>query len=195
MEMVKHDLVQRKVNVRGMGDLQMLNTLEEILREEEEYGYLTMYRRDKRFCDVGGDSKHKLQMHRTIINMLHCHMRMHEKILNLLHTEILNRKTKNEVKSRRLQQGIRKYIYLSKSRRFQPYPSTNKDKTRNTVDKCVRNEKESCDEIQEKITLLLSLPSFLLIIIGYNKSIVFTRYDSPNVLHCSTGHGITTVIP
>jgi hypothetical protein len=45
MEMVKHDLVQRKVNVRRMGDLQMWNTLEEILREEEEkYGHLIMYR-------------------------------------------------------------------------------------------------------------------------------------------------------
>ena len=101
MDMVKHDLVQRKVNVRKMGDLQMRNTLEAILREEEEYGYLTMYRRDKRFCDVDGYSSHKLKMDRTIIDMLHCPMRMHEKVLNLLYTEILNGKTKNEVNATR----------------------------------------------------------------------------------------------
>ncbi len=38
------------------------------------------------------------------------------------------------------------------------------------------------DKRRSRVTLLLSSPSFLLVIIGYNKSIV-TRYDSPNVLH------------
>jgi hypothetical protein len=61
---------------------------------------------------------------------------------------------------------------LSKSRRFQPHPSTITDKTRNTVDRCVGKEIEGFEERQEKVTLLLSLPSFLLVIIGYNKSIV-----------------------
>jgi hypothetical protein len=62
---------------------------------------------------------------------------------------------------------------MSKSRRFQPYPSTTIDKTINTVDRCVgRNvERELCER-QEKVTLLLFLPSFLLVIIGNNKSIV-----------------------
>ena len=97
MEMVKHDLLQRKVNVRRMGDIQKRSTLELILREEEEYQHLIMYRRDQRFRNTNDGYNHKLQMDRTILDMLHCPMRMHEKILNLLYNEILNGKTKNEV--------------------------------------------------------------------------------------------------
>ncbi len=57
-----------------------------------------MYRRDFRFHVKLGDSKaYKLQLDRTIIDMLHCPMRMHEKVLTLLCTEVLNGKTKKEV--------------------------------------------------------------------------------------------------
>ena len=53
---------------------------------------------------------------------------------------------------------------MSKSRRFQPYPSTTTDKTRNTVNRCVGMEKEGCEgDKQEKVTLLLSLASILLV--------------------------------
>ncbi len=55
-------------------------------------------------------------------------------------------------------------------------PSTTTDKTRNTVNRCVGMEKEGCEgDKQEKVTLLLSLPSFLLVIIDYNKSIVIYK--------------------
>ena len=85
MEMVQHDLLQRKVNVRRMGDIQKRSTLELVLREEEEYQHLIMYRRDQRFRNPNDDFNHKLQLDRTILDMLHCPMRMHEKILNLLY--------------------------------------------------------------------------------------------------------------
>ena len=85
IEMIKCDLVERKVNIRRMTNEQMRNTLEIILREEEEYEHLIMYRRDKRFYDTDTEYNHKLQLDRTILDMLHCPMRMHEKILNLLY--------------------------------------------------------------------------------------------------------------
>ena len=101
VEMIKCDLVERKVNFRRMTNEQMRNTLEKILREEEEYEHLIMYRRDKRFYDTDTEYNHKLQLDRTILDMLHCPMRMHEKILNLLYGYILNGKTKNEVNATR----------------------------------------------------------------------------------------------
>ncbi len=105
MEMVKFDLVQRKVAVTAMGDEQLWRKLELMLREEEEWEQLVMYRRDNRFVRVDGEYDHKLQLDPTILDMLHCPMRMHEKVLNLLYSEILNGKTKNEVNRSRNSKG------------------------------------------------------------------------------------------
>ncbi len=56
-----------------------------------------MYRRDTRFtCDESQEDM-KLQLDRTVVDMLHCLMRTSEKVLNLLYEEILNGKTKNEL--------------------------------------------------------------------------------------------------
>ena len=97
MDMVKHDLLQRKVKVTRMTDQQKRKRLELMLREEEEWEQLVMYRRETRFAGFEGHYNHKLELHRTILDMLHCPMRMHEKVLNLLYNEILNGKTKHEV--------------------------------------------------------------------------------------------------
>ncbi len=96
--LVKSDLKERKINTRRVSDEQQHARLELILREEKEWQQLVMYRRDFRFLVHPGDEKfYKLQMKRTIIDMLHCPMRMHEKILTLLYTELLNGHTKTEV--------------------------------------------------------------------------------------------------
>ncbi len=44
IDMIKRDLVDRKVSLRRMTEQQMRNALERILREEEEYKHLIMYR-------------------------------------------------------------------------------------------------------------------------------------------------------
>ncbi len=92
ISLVKSDLNERKINMRHMSDQKQRDTLELILREEdeEEWQQLVMYRRDFRFHVKPGDLKaYKLQLDRTIIDMLlHCPMRMHEKVLTLLYTEV-----------------------------------------------------------------------------------------------------------
>ncbi len=65
--------------------------------EEEEWQQMVMYRRDTRFAIDASTGDFKLQLDRTVIDMLHCPMRANEKVLNLLYEEILNGKTKNEV--------------------------------------------------------------------------------------------------
>ena len=92
IDMVKKDLEERNMSCVGMDERTMRNKLELVLREEEEWLQMGMYRRDTRFsADVG------LDLERTVLDMLHCPMRMHEKVLNLLYQEVLNEKTKNEV--------------------------------------------------------------------------------------------------
>ena len=100
ISLVKSDLKERKKNTRHGSDSKLRETLEHILREEEEWQQLVMYRRDFRFYRNEGDElAYKLEMDRTIIDMLHCPMRMHEKILTLLYKELLNGKTKCEVQT------------------------------------------------------------------------------------------------
>jgi hypothetical protein len=72
MDMVKHDLLQRKAKVSRMNDVQKRKTMELMLREEEEWEQLVMYRRDTRFAGVEGEYSHKLQLDRTILD---CTMR------------------------------------------------------------------------------------------------------------------------
>jgi hypothetical protein len=53
---------------------------------------MEMYRRDTRFEGVEGVYNRKLELNRTILDMLHAPMRMHEKVLNLLYAELLKSK-------------------------------------------------------------------------------------------------------
>jgi hypothetical protein len=101
MDMVKCDLLQRKEKITRKSDQQLRQKLELMLREEEEWESMVMYRRDTRFAGVEGEYNHKLQLDRTILDMLHAPMRMHEKVLNLLYAEVLNGKTKHEVNNSR----------------------------------------------------------------------------------------------
>ena len=96
MEMVLQDLVERNIPTFGMSDGEKRKTLELVLREEEEWQRMAVYRRDLRFSREEKPDKFTLRVDRTVLDMLHCPMRMHEKVLNLLYAEILNGKTKNE---------------------------------------------------------------------------------------------------
>ncbi len=53
-------------------------------------------------------------------------------------------------------------------------PSTKQttDKTIQTVNRCEEVRKKDCEEREHETLLVSPLPSFLLVIIGYNKSIV-----------------------
>jgi hypothetical protein len=100
MEIVRKDLTERNIVIRrGMTDDQLRTKLELVLREEEKWQGIVMYRRDARFADCAADAAYKLELDRTILDMLHCPMRMHEKVLNVLYSEILNGKTKTQVNS------------------------------------------------------------------------------------------------
>ena len=61
---------------------------------------------------------------------------------------------------------------MSKSRHFQPTPVQTIDKTVNAVNRCEEVRKKDCVEREHETLLVSPLPSFLLVIIGYNKSIV-----------------------
>ena len=56
----------------GLREAELRHRLEMVLREEEEWAEMVMYRRDTRFStnDVGEDMK--LQLDRTVVDMLHC---------------------------------------------------------------------------------------------------------------------------
>ncbi len=98
LSLVKSDLKERKITTRNYSEQKQRDTLELILREEEEWQQMVMYQRDFRFhVQPVHDNDFKNDLGRTIIDMLHCPMRMHEKILTLLYTELLNGKTKKEV--------------------------------------------------------------------------------------------------
>ena len=96
MEMVNKDLQERNVLNKRLSDKGKRDILELVLREEEEWQQMVMYRRDQRFRGVAETPDGKLELDRVVLDMLHCPMRMHEKVLNLLYAEILNGKTKNE---------------------------------------------------------------------------------------------------
>ncbi len=71
MEIVKKDLAERNIVVRrGMTEAHLRTKLELLLREEDEWQGMAMYRRDTRFADCSTDATHKLQLDRTILDML-----------------------------------------------------------------------------------------------------------------------------
>ena len=96
-EIVEADLQERMLDSYGLSNLEKRRKLELVLREEEEWQQMVMYRRDTRFAVDNATGDVKLQLDRTVVDMLHCPMRTNEKVLNLLYDEILNGKTKNEV--------------------------------------------------------------------------------------------------
>ena len=65
---------------------------------------------------------------------------------------------------------------MSKSRHFQPTPVQTIDKTVNAVNRCEEVRKKDCVEREHETLLVSPLPSFLLVIIGYNKSIVLQQH-------------------
>jgi hypothetical protein len=65
------------------------HTLEQLLREEKEFLKLQMYLRDDRFHELEKDPSLRGQLHKTILDMLHCPMRTNEKVLTLLYELVL----------------------------------------------------------------------------------------------------------
>jgi hypothetical protein len=82
MEMVNKDLQERNLLNRRLSDKGKRDKLELVLREEEEWQQMVMYRRDQRFRGVAETPDAKLELDRVVLDMLHCPMRMHEKVLN-----------------------------------------------------------------------------------------------------------------
>ena len=72
------------MDTTGLSHLQQRRNLELVLREEEEWQQMVMYRRDTRFAVDIETGDVKLQLDRTVIDMLHLPMRTNEKVLNLL---------------------------------------------------------------------------------------------------------------
>jgi hypothetical protein len=101
LKIVEADLQERMLDSYGLSNLEKRRMLELVLREEEEWQQMVIYRRDTRFTVDTATGDVKLQLDRTVIDILHCPMRTNEKVLNLLKEEILNGKTKNEVNGTR----------------------------------------------------------------------------------------------
>ena len=90
ISLVIEDLHLRSVATASMTETEQRHALEMLLREEEEYLKLQMYLRDNRFRNLLNDTDHRSQLHKTILDMLHCPMRTNEKVLTLLYEEIMN---------------------------------------------------------------------------------------------------------
>ena len=98
LTLVSEDLRLRGVHDAGMTESMQREALELLLREEEEYLKLKMYVADNRFRDLLNEPGHRSELHKTIIDMLHCPMRTNEKVLNLLYEEITQGAHKAETK-------------------------------------------------------------------------------------------------
>jgi hypothetical protein len=90
LALVSEDLNLRGIDTSGMTDTEQRHALEMLLREEEEYLKLKMYQRDHRFRNLLDDTDHRSQLHKTVLDMLHCPMRTNEKVLTLLYEEVMN---------------------------------------------------------------------------------------------------------
>ena len=98
LSLVSEDLRLRGVDHSCMTESMQREALELLLREEEEYLKLQMYVDDKRFRNLLNEPGHRSELHKTIIDMLHCPMRTNEKVLNLLYAEITQGAHKAETK-------------------------------------------------------------------------------------------------
>jgi hypothetical protein len=99
LPLVLEDLRLRGIVSAGLTATEQRQALESLLREEEEFLKLDMYVRDHRFTDLLHESGHRTELHKTIIDMLHCPMRTNEKVLNLLYEEVTQGKHKAETKN------------------------------------------------------------------------------------------------
>jgi len=99
LSLVTEDLRLRGVPDTGQSDIRQRQSLELLLREEEEYLKLQMYVRDNRFRELLEQSGHRTELHKTILDMLHCPMRTNEKVLNLLYEEVTQGGHKAEMKA------------------------------------------------------------------------------------------------
>ncbi len=81
------DLRLRLVDDSHMTDREKRHTLELLLREE--YLKLQMYVRDQRFMGLENSTEHRNQLHKTVLDMLHCPIRTNEKVLTLLYEQVL----------------------------------------------------------------------------------------------------------
>ncbi len=79
MDMVKCDMLQQKEKITRMSDRQLRTKLKLMLREEEEWESMVMYRRDTRLEGVEREYNRKLQLDRTTLDMLYAPVRMHER--------------------------------------------------------------------------------------------------------------------
>ena len=78
-EIVEADLKERMLNCHGLSNSEQRRMLELVLREEEEWQQMALYRRDTRFTVDRATGDVKLQLDRTVVDMLHCPMRTNEK--------------------------------------------------------------------------------------------------------------------
>ncbi len=89
LRVVEEDLSLRNVAHAHMTVQETRHTLELLLREEEEFLKLQMYVRDERFHDLENDAGVRGQLHKIVLDILHCPMRTNEKVLTLLYEEVL----------------------------------------------------------------------------------------------------------
>ena len=89
LSIVEEDLRLRNKPHAAMQATEKRHTLEQLLREEEEFLKLQMYLRDDRFHELEKDPSLRGQLHKTILDMLHCSMRTNEKVLTLLYEQVL----------------------------------------------------------------------------------------------------------
>ena len=89
LSVVEEDLRLRNVSHSHMTSQEKRHTLELLLREEEEFLKLQMYVRDERFLELENDASLRGQLHKIVLDMLHCPMRTNEKVLTLLYEEVL----------------------------------------------------------------------------------------------------------
>jgi hypothetical protein len=96
LSVVEEDLRLRNVAHSLMTSNEKRQTLELLLREEEEFLKLQMYLRDDRFRDLDKNAGHRGELHKTVLDMLHCPMRTNEKVLTMLYEEVLQGSHKAE---------------------------------------------------------------------------------------------------
>ncbi len=89
LSVVEDDLRLRDVSHAHMTMQDKRHTLELLLREEEKILKLQMYVRDDRFLELENDASLCGQLHKIVLDMLHCPMRTNEKVLTLLYEEVL----------------------------------------------------------------------------------------------------------
>jgi hypothetical protein len=88
----------RGIEQAGMSESVLRATLKLLLREEEEYLKLQMYVSDFRLKALLEEARHRSELHKTILDMLHCPMRTNEKVLNFLYEEVMEGAHKAEAR-------------------------------------------------------------------------------------------------